>query len=83
MIEVTVTRSGGFAGITRRWTVTLAEGEWDELTTRGTESREDSVSRDRFVYALADGSRTVRIPESRLDGRLRGLLRRPDEDGTQ
>jgi hypothetical protein len=77
MIVITVSRSGGFAGITRRWTVTLADDEWNEVCARGS-SGEDPTSRDRFVYRLGDGSHTVVIAESRLDDRLRRLLARVD-----
>jgi hypothetical protein len=71
VIEVTVSRSGGVAGITRRWTVTIGEEDWEQLRARaGT----DAVSRDRFVYRIAAGRRTVEVPDSRLDERLRRLL---------
>ncbi len=78
MRVVTVTRSGGIAGLTRRWTVLIQEEDWDELCTRaGT----DPAGRDRFVYRIGDGRRTVEIPESRLDERLRRLLSGLGEEG--
>ncbi len=71
MIVVTVTRSGGVAGITRRWTVSIGEEDWEQLRSRaGT----DPAARDRFVYRIANGPSTVEVPDSRLDERLRRLL---------
>jgi hypothetical protein len=81
MIVVTVSRSGGVAGMTRRWRVTLADEEWEELCTRERSLAEDPGSRDRFVYRVGDGSRSVVIAESQLDDRLRALLIRTGADG--
>ena len=73
VIEVTVSRSGGVAGITRRWTVRIGEEDWEQLQAR---AGRDPVSRDRFVYRIAAGRRTVEVADSRLDERLRRLLSR-------
>ena len=71
-IVVTVSRSGWRAGSTRRWTVSIEEADWEQLSAR---AGEDPASRDRFVYRVAaEGHRTVVIPESRLDEHLRRLL---------
>jgi hypothetical protein len=80
VIVVTVTRSGGVAGISRQWTVTLEDEEWTELRESGS-GRLDPAARDRFEYRVADGSRTVVIAESQLEDRLRSRLVRPAEDG--
>ncbi|WP_210481692.1 protealysin inhibitor emfourin [Naasia sp. SYSU D00948] len=80
MIVVTVSRSGGIAGITRRWTVSLGEADWEDLLSRaGT----DPAGRDRFVYRVTDGRRSAVIPDSRLDARLRRLLSGLGEAGDE
>lgn len=71
MILVSVSRSGGVAGISRRWTVVIREEDWEQLRSR---AGVDPSSRDRFVYRVADGRSSVEIPDSRLDERLRRLL---------
>ena len=72
MIVVTVTRSGGIAGITRTWSIDVQESDWEELCSR---AGRDAAARDRFVYRVGDGRNEVEIAESRLDERLRRLLR--------
>ncbi|BDZ47391.1 protealysin inhibitor emfourin [Naasia aerilata] len=74
MIVVTVSRSGGIAGITRRWTVSLPEDDWEELWERRQQLGTDPTSRDRFVYRVADGRRSVVIAESLLDDHLRAMI---------
>jgi hypothetical protein len=76
MIIVTVSRTGGIAGITRRWTVQLPEDDWEALWERRQELGTDPAARDRFVYRVADGSRSVVIAESLLDDHLRRLILR-------
>ena len=80
MIVVTVSRSGGITGMTRRWTVTLDETDWEQLCSR---AGRDPAARDRFVYRVtAEGQPAVEVPESRLDEHLRRLLSGlPDEQG--
>jgi hypothetical protein len=79
VIVVTVSRSGGIAGITRRWTVTIAEEDWEQLCSR---AGDDPAARDRFVYRVAvEGRPTVEIAESRLDEHLRRLLSGLGEQG--
>lgn len=81
MIAVTVSRSGGVAGMTRRWRVTLSDEEWEDLCTLGRTLADDLGSRDRFVYRVEGGRRSVVIAESLLDDRLRTLLVRTDGPG--
>jgi hypothetical protein len=73
MIVITVTRSGGVAGIARSWSVDVDESDWEDLCSR---AGRDPSARDRFVYRVGDGRQTVEIAESRLDERLRRLLSR-------
>ena len=72
MIVVTVTRSGGIAGVVRSWSVDVEESDWEELCSR---AGRDPAARDRFVYRVGDGRNEVEIAESRLDERLRRVLK--------
>ena len=71
MIALTVTRSGGIAGITRSWSIDVEDSDWEELCSR---AGRDPAARDRVVYRVGDGRQTVEIADSRLDGRLRRLI---------
>jgi hypothetical protein len=74
-VKVTVTRSGGFAGLTRRWSTELDEEglidalPWDQRPRRAPEP-------DRFVYVIRVSRRRIRLPESQLDGPWRELVER-------
>ncbi|CAN5309738.1 hypothetical protein BH11ACT3_BH11ACT3_24260 [soil metagenome] len=82
-MRIVVTRSGGFAGETRRWEVRLQdEPEWRALVDAcpwGYRGR-DTASRDRFVWriAVSDGRRTRRatVPDADMTGAWRALVDR-------
>lgn len=74
MITVTVVRSGGFAGLTRTWTLHLDRAEWQQLLAEQPDDSPDGA--DRFVYRIRALRREVVIPESRLDGAWRELIER-------
>jgi len=78
MITVTITRTGGFAGISRQWTLQLDADEWRSLLASGTPSAisQPDHSADRFVYRIRGGRRSLVIPDSRLDGPWRELVDR-------
>lgn len=78
-LEVEVTRSGGMAGIRRRWhAVAVADDRprWDALLARCPwEDAPEHAAADRFVWRIrascpgeAPPERTARLPESALVG---------------
>jgi hypothetical protein len=90
-LTILVVRSGGFAGITRRWSVdeqdpaddwiALVEAcPWDEA------GGDDPASRDRFVWRIearmARHHREASVPDSLLTGPWRDLVDRVQKDGT-
>jgi hypothetical protein len=84
MITVTITRTGGFAGISRQWTLQMDADEWRSLLASGApsvSSRPDH-SADRFVYRIRGGRRSLVIPDSRLDGAWRELVERARDEQT-
>lgn len=82
-MRITVTRSGGFAGITRRAQVDIADrpdaAEWHTLIRR---LRLDALppppadAPDRFVYTVQIGDTTARFGEAQMTGPLRELVDR-------
>jgi len=90
VVRVTVARSGGIAGLTRRWSVTAPPhepAEWVALVQRCPwESSEDPTGAasdaqrgaDRFTWTIdvdLDGrSHRAVIPETRADGPWRALI---------
>jgi hypothetical protein len=79
-MTVTIRRTGGIAGISRRWSVTVdpEEPSWRELLGRlpwdERPAPQDGV--DRYVYIVTCEPRTVEIPEHGLTGAWRDLLER-------
>ena len=89
-LTILVVRSGGFAGITRRWCVDRPEAEDDwvalvEACPWGDVGR-DEASRDRFVWRIE--ARMPRrhheasVPDSRLTGPWRDLVERVQREGS-
>lgn len=89
-LRVLVVRSGGVAGISRRWSVEESEpGDdwialveacpWDSVGT-------DPEARDRFVWRIeartAQRRRTASVPDSELTGPWRELVDRVRRDGS-
>ena len=81
-MRVTVTRSGGFGGLTLEWTVQLSdrpdEEQWRELLDRLPWDRFDveEAEPDRFVYRVRCADREATIPERKFTGAWRELLDR-------
>jgi hypothetical protein len=77
---ITVIRSGGFAGISREWSVQVEqqpdEDQWRELIDRlpweGMTTAPDEP--DRYVYRVRCAPREAVIPERRLSGPWRELV---------
>jgi hypothetical protein len=92
--RILVVRSGGVAGITRRWQVQPGDDaeEWRELVRAcpwGAEGS-DTESRDRFVWRievsscggqLAEPPRSASVPDAQLRGPWRALVDRVQESG--
>lgn len=85
-MDVTVRRSGGFAGITRVWSVTIDTdsddaGSWRTLLDQvpwGTQ-RTDTDQADRYIYRLECNSLTATIPEGALTTSCRLVIERVQE----
>ncbi|MGV8897420.1 MAG: protealysin inhibitor emfourin [Rhodoglobus sp.] len=89
VLTITVARSGGFAGVTRRWSVSAALDEADELielvdACPWPRVVKDEVSRDRFVYVITVRAprkrRSATVPESALTGPWKTLVKRVQEE---
>jgi len=91
---ITVIRSGGFAGISRQWSVRVDEQpdeeQWRELLDRLPWDRSNQApdEPDRYVYRVRCAPHETVIPERRLDGPWRELVERVqqanahDQDGS-
>ena len=88
-LTITVARSGGFAGLTRTWSLSAALDKSQELLElvnacpwRGFHS--DAVSRDRFIYLITVRAprkhRTARVPEASLTGPWKLLVERVQQE---
>lgn len=78
-MKVTVTRQGGFAGITRTWTVDIDElpdaAEWRDLINSLPWDAVDSAPQpDRFVYSVDCNRKSAVIPEQQLTDEWRRLI---------
>lgn len=88
-MKITVERHGGFAAITKVWTVTArtttARNQWDPLveacpwdavpnTLRDAAKNRDSGQADRFMYAIRAGAHRAALPEQDVTGPWRVLV---------
>src|SRR5690554_2115601 len=79
---ITMTRSGGFDGISRVWSVRIEEQpdeeQWRELIDRLPWGRSNATpdEPDRYVYRVRCAPHETVIPERRLDGPWRELVER-------
>ncbi|WP_026549646.1 protealysin inhibitor emfourin [Arthrobacter sp. Br18] len=95
-MKIEISRSGGFAGLTRTWSVevssTEAEERWVPLVEEAAHRGEGSgnqpanagtpdTQRDRFVYRIVIGYHEAVLPESRLGEPWRELLDRAKAEG--
>lgn len=83
-MKVTVTRSGGFAGLTRVWSVQISnqpdEDQWQELIDRlPWEASATSEEPDRFIYRVRCAHKEATIPDRKFTGPWRELLERVQE----
>jgi hypothetical protein len=81
-MKVSVTRSGGIAGLSRTWAVTTDEQPdreaWEELLARlpWDDRSADAPQPDRYVYEIRYSRRRVTLPEQLLTGPWRELVDR-------
>ena len=85
VMKITVERSGGFAGMTRTWTVQPAPPDdkdcwqplieacpWDTVPAPGRAAPPGQP--DRFTYSIRAGQRRATLPEQALTGPWRDLV---------
>lgn len=81
-MKVSVTRSGGMAGLSRTWAVVTDEQpdreDWEELVRRlpWNERFSTPPQPDRFVYEIRISRRRVTLPEQSITGPWRELVDR-------
>jgi hypothetical protein len=86
-MNVSVTRSGGIAGLTRTWVVSIDDQpdreEWIALIGRvpWTHGAPSSRQPDRYVYEIRCRRHHARVPEQQLTGAWRELVDRVTEIG--
>lgn len=81
-MRIAVRRTGGFAGLTTRWAVDVAQPElrdvwmplidscpWDDVP-------DDANQPDRYVYSISAGERQATLPEHHVTGPWRALVDR-------
>ncbi|GAB3534190.1 hypothetical protein GCM10027403_09560 [Arthrobacter tecti] len=83
MTRIVVSRSGGFAGITRTWSVEVSSDEaqerWLPLLDQ-VEHTNDDAQRDRYVYRISVGYREVTVTESAVQGPWKELVERAKDE---
>lgn len=85
-MDITITRTGGFAGLRRQWVVAVDDQTATRLVGQmadgGTTARAATAPavRDGFSYVFAAEGHRITIAESRLDGPWRALLDRARND---
>jgi hypothetical protein len=86
-VRISVTRSGGVAGLRRSWRVESGErGAWPELVEACPwGDRPSGDGADRFVWLIEVASpapeRAVELPETAVQGPWRDLVDRVREEG--
>lgn len=81
MTRIEVSRSGGFAGLSRTWSVEVspaeAEERWLPLLEQAEAENAETLHRDRFIYHIVVvGYRDAMVPESAVQGPWKELLER-------
>ena len=81
-MKITVTRSGGIAGLTREWVVRVEEqgdpDSWFRLVEQlpWNERHRSAPQPDRYVYRIGVSRRRITLPEQELTGPWRQLVDR-------
>ena len=88
-IEGVPTSTTGFAGLTRKWTVSCPIDEADDLIALVNacpwrSAQTDSVSRDRFIYVITvrapSKKRSATLPEASVTGPWKSLVQRVQDE---
>lgn len=87
-MKIVVSRTGGVAGVTRRWAVEIVDegaerSDWLVLIDACPwgEEESDASEPDRFLYVIRVDDREARLPERRVNGPWRQLVNRVRTDG--
>ena len=81
-MKVSVTRSGGFAGLSRTWSVVVDEqpdrDDWISLVSSlpWSSRPRERPQPDRYVYVIRCSRRRITLPEQKLEGPWRELVDR-------
>jgi hypothetical protein len=80
-VRITVSRSGGVTGVTRRWVVDTEgpdSSDWLVLVDAcpWEEHLDDPPQPDRYVYVILTDAHEARLPEQRIAGPWRELVDR-------
>ncbi len=81
-MKITVTRSGGIAGLTREWVVRVEEqgdpDSWLRLVEQlpWQERHRSAPQPDRYIYRIGVSRRRITLPEQDLTGPWRQLVDR-------
>jgi hypothetical protein len=84
-VTITVVRSGGFAGLTRTWSLAVAIDDAHDIldlvdACPWRSIHKDMAARDRFSYAITVRAprrrRSAAVPESSLTGPWKSLVER-------
>lgn len=83
-MKIIVVRSGGFAGLTRRWTAEPDRDEqplWQELidTCPWDEAESAPPQPDRYVYTIDAAAHRATLPEASVTGPWRQLVQKTKE----
>jgi len=88
-MKISVTRSGGIAGLSRTWTITVDDqpdrDDWMSLvaTLPWNDRPRSAPQPDRYVYLIRCSRRRISLPEQRLDGPWRELVERVRERASE
>jgi hypothetical protein len=79
VLVVRVIRSGGFAGLTRQWSVEAATDDearswWPLVEACPWDAQPDGRHPDGFVYEVTANDRRAELPEQQVDGPWRDLV---------
>jgi hypothetical protein len=73
-VKVRVSRSGGFAGVTREWEADVDDGLVQDLPWNDRPATSDAP--DRFVWVIRVSERSITLAEKQLTGPWRELVDR-------
>lgn len=87
-MKISVTRTGGIAGLSRTWTITVDDqpdkDDWMSLIANlpWNDRQRATPQPDRYVYLIRCSRRRIALPEQRLQGPWRELVERVRDRAT-